>query len=162
HIMGRSWIALLVIVAACSSPRPPTPPPIPPLPPLVLTSPGPLLAGHGTAVCRDCHPDNKKEIHNALCLGCHQHQALAARIAAGKGFHASRAVKGQSCAACHLDHRGASYDPTGWANVGGRDAFDHALSGWALDGAHRTVECEKCHRTTDANGVTTYMGTDRL
>src|SRR5262245_23903298 len=150
--MGRSsWIALLVIAAACSSP-PARPPPVAtkPPPPPALTSPGPLTAGHQasdrTTGCRDCHVNNTKEISNALCLDCHQHQNLAARIARGQGFHASAVVKGKPCAACHLDHRGRAYDPTGWVSVkGGRDGFDHDLTGWPLQGAHTSAPCDRCH-----------------
>ena len=87
---------------------------------------------------------------------------LAQRIAAGRGFHASSAVFGKACASCHSDHRGATYDAMGWAALGGRDKFDHDYTGYALDGAHATVACDRCHTARTQLGRPRYISTDTL
>src|SRR3954468_18774083 len=78
------------------------------------SSPGPLTQSHGALDtkdrCTDCHVGDSKELANDKCLGCHDHQNLAARITAGKGFHASTAVKGKKCESCHHEHKGRGYD----------------------------------------------------
>ncbi len=166
---GSSWIALVLAVVACGSTRPPPPPPPPapaPPPPVVvapppaLVSPGPLSAGHAAFGCNQCHVDDSKDISNERCLACHE--LLRIRIVLGKGFHASVQVRGKSCGACHLDHRGAAYDTTGWASVGGRGKFDHDSTGWKLEGAHARRSCEDCHHGTDLHGLPTFVGTDKL
>jgi hypothetical protein len=56
------------------------------------------------------------------------------------------------CTGCHEDvHRGevtkdcvACHDNTDWHNV--RKTFDHSQAKFHLTGAHRSVECEKCHQ----------------
>src|SRR4051794_33934053 len=121
------------------------------------SSPGLLFAGHASIVkCDGCHaPD--MTLASAKCLACHA--ALGTRIAAGRGLHASKLVGGKQCQACHHDHRGAAYDPTGWTSLGGRDSFDHALAGWPLEGAHRLQRCAGCHNTRDQQGLDTYLVT---
>ncbi len=122
------------------------------------TSPGPLAAGHaGIARCDGCHTADTA-LAPAKCLACHV--ALSARIAAGRGLHAGKLVAGKQCQSCHHEHRGAAYDSTGWTSLaGGRDGFDHAVAGWPLEGAHRLQRCAGCHKTHDAHGLETYLGT---
>ncbi|MCX5746658.1 MAG: hypothetical protein NT062_29630, partial [Proteobacteria bacterium] len=131
------------------------------------SSPGALTSSHSALDtqnnCNDCHINNTKELSNDKCLGCHDHQDLASRIAAGKGFHASGGVKGKKCETCHHEHKGKSYDVMGWSSVkGGQDGFDHQLSGWPLNGAHGKTPCADCHKTKNGHGLKTFMGTDRL
>ncbi len=50
-------------------------------------------------------------------------------------------IKPQACRSCHTDHKGreakiVEFDPK---------QFDHALSDFALRGAHLKTECNKCH-----------------
>lgn len=129
-------------------------------------SPGPLTSSHGALDakdrCDDCHVGDSKELSNDKCLGCHDHQDLAGRIAAGKGFHASPVVKGKKCESCHHEHKGRAYDLMGWASIKGAEkGFDHELTSWQLKGKHATTACEDCHKTKDKQGLKTYMGTDR-
>ncbi|HEU4733672.1 MAG TPA: cytochrome c3 family protein [Kofleriaceae bacterium] len=131
------------------------------------SSPGPLTSSHGALDakdrCNDCHVNDSKDLSNDKCLGCHDHQNLKARIDAGKGFHASSAVKGKKCESCHHEHKGRGYDIMGWSAIkGGEKAFDHLLTGWKLNGKHAATECKDCHKAKDKQGLKTYMGTDRL
>lgn len=143
-------IAVVVVLAlgACGSPAKA---PVETRAPVVAvattpTSPGPLIEAHAALACVDCHADGSKSVRNDKCLGCHEHQTLAARVHAARGLHASHAVAGKPCESCHLDHRGAHYDASGWSGLsGGAAAFDHDLSGWKLEGAHAAVACASCH-----------------
>jgi len=152
---------VVLLVAACGAPT--SPPPAPPPPVVAFVSPGPLAASHTALACADCHVGTETMTSNNLCLGCHEHDGLRARINVGRGFHASAVVRGKACSVCHLDHRGAGFDPRGWKSVkGGERAFDHDLTGWNLDGAHAAVTCESCHVARNKSGLRVYMGTDRL
>jgi hypothetical protein len=111
--------------------------------------------------CTDCHVGNTKEIANAKCLDCHDHQPLTARIAVGRGFHASNLVRGKWCTTCHVDHRGRAFDPTGWNLLGGEARFDHDNTDWPLRGVHGTTACDRCHTKVDHQGIRVYAGTDR-
>src|SRR5262249_31756909 len=132
------------------------------------SSPGPLTSSHGALdnqqQCNDCHVNGTRDLSNDKCLACHDHQDLGARIAAGKGFHASALVKGKKCEVCHKEHKGRGFDLMGWASIkGGQKGFDHELAGWPLNGKHAQTDCAKCHKLRNkTQGLTTYMGTDRL
>lgn len=119
-------------------------------------SPGPMSKAHSHLTsfpvdCNKCHeagygvPDEK-------CLACHTHQPLRARIRADKGFHATKKVKAKKCKDCHAEH---IEEPPGsgrgrrttidWRPFGGKRNFNHRLTGWPLEGAHRYEKCESCH-----------------
>ncbi len=128
------------------------------------SSPGELAASHASLdsqdQCTTCHePDNS--ISANKCLACHEHQDLKARIDKREGFHVSAKVKGTPCKLCHQDHRGRKFDLMGWGAIGGAKAFDHKLAGWELGGKHATVKCEGCHKTSNKQGLRTYLNTDR-
>lgn len=104
--------------------------------------------------------------HQALaCASCHAPQE---RDANGRAFgHAKPRRAGQplaDCRACHADVHAGSFDMPGLPQeIGGRrgcerchdgaswtttrtGAFDHGVwSGFALDGAHATLDCTACH-----------------
>ena len=133
------------------------------------SSPGALSSSHAQwdnqQGCNDCHVDNTREISDQKCLNCHDHKDLGARIAAGKGFHASGAVKGKRCQTCHFEHKGRGKDDgmMGWSKVqGGQKGFDHGLTGWPLKGKHKTTDCAECHKAKNKAGVVVYMGTNTL
>lgn len=104
-----------------------------------LLSPGVLSKGHDafSGNCDACHlvfdgvPDGK-------CLKCHE--PIAARVAANDGFHAKH--QDAPCSSCHPDHRG--YDFAG-TTPEALKAFDHAETGFALEGGHATQKCVECH-----------------
>ena len=129
------------------------------------SSPGELATAHASLdaqdKCTTCHePDNSVSANK--CLGCHEHQDLAKRIAKNEGFHVSAKVKGVACKHCHQEHRGKKFDLMGWQAIGGEANFDHTLAGWPLEGKHAVVKCAKCHTTVDRQGLRTYMGTDKV
>jgi hypothetical protein len=93
-------------------------------------------------------------------MRCHDHDPLPLPLKAG--FHASRAVRGKACEACHHEHKGRNYDLMGWKSVpGGAAKFDHALTGWPLPAAYRATRCTMCHTTIDTQGHQLYLGADR-
>ena len=131
------------------------------------SSPGPLSQSHASLDnannCNDCHVNGTKDLDNDKCLSCHDHEDLKGRIASGKGYHASSAVKGKSCGSCHLEHKGRGYDIMGWKSVaGGEKQFNHEQTGWPLNGKHAVTDCADCHKLRDKQGLKTYMGTDKL
>jgi hypothetical protein len=132
-------------------------------------APGPMSRAHrelnGPLNCNKCHaagnsvPDDK-------CLACHTHQPLRARIRAKKGFHATDDVKSKACKDCHAEH---VEEPPGsgkgrrttidWRPFGGKRNFNHRLTGWPLEGAHRYAKCEKCHdKKYPKSKLPTYLG----
>lgn len=96
------------------------------------TAPGPSSRAHEaiSGNCDACHMPFKG-LPNEKCLTCHT---------ALKKFHQS--VAAQKCNACHAEHKGPTGDLT---KPAARQAFDHALTGMALVGAHAKVKCESCH-----------------
>ncbi len=107
-------------------------------------SPGKLSAAHAEldrpTDCFKCH-EPKKSATAGRCLACHTE--LAARVAAGRGYHGGDPKRREECNACHAEHGGRELRPVVWE--GGRDAFDHAATGYPLEGGHAGVPCEKCH-----------------
>jgi hypothetical protein len=107
-------------------------------------SPGPLAEPHaaleGAANCLRCH-SSEKGVDPQRCLDCHR--LIAARIEAGRGLHARPGYA--DCKSCHIDHHGRDFELVWWGEEG-MEAFDHALSGYRLEGAHRDLGCRDCHR----------------
>ncbi len=106
-------------------------------------SPGPLSKVHahldGNANCTKCHSRGDGGM-DAKCLQCHRE--ITALRAQKRGFHGR---KPGACASCHPDHAGRDFAMIEWPG-GTRDTFDHALTGWPLDGKHKTVACTDCHK----------------
>jgi hypothetical protein len=123
-------------------------------------SPGPLTKSHtsleGQSNCDECHTKGK-ELSNEKCLTCHDHQDMAARIRAGKGFHVSDIVAGKACWLCHSEHKGLGHDVMGWASIGREERFDHRWAGWPLTGAHAQVKCDKCHLRKNKAGIRIHL-----
>jgi len=132
-------------------------------------SPGKLHKAHsgleGIENCSKCH-SGKQKIVPSRCLSCHK--ALNARIAAGKGLHAQEGYG--DCETCHVEHHGRDYELIWWPD--GKDQFDHSLTGYALEGKHKDVPCEKCHQAQNIRNKQelidqgkdlnhTYLGLDR-
>ncbi len=125
------------------------------------SSPGLLSESHATIDgkdhCNDCHTGGR-ELSNNKCLDCHDHNDLRDQIRANRGFHASAKVKGKKCESCHFEHKGRNYDLRGWRSVGGEKNFDHDLTGWELEGKHAAIDCARCHRRTNRQGLRIYLG----
>jgi len=126
------WITLLLSVMVPASA-------------LAQLSPGDLAEPHaeleGLANCVKCHklgvgPSDR------LCLDCHAEidEGLKSR----RGYHQLVTQGGEkSCPECHSDHNGREFELVFWPE--GPDRFDHALTGYALDGAHSALKCRQCH-----------------
>jgi hypothetical protein len=107
-----------------------------------LVMPGPLVQGHAKLEreCSSCHEPFSRQSQSRLCLACHKE--IAADRSARKGLHGRAPdASAQDCRHCHTDHKGRDADIV----LLDRDLFDHALTDFALNGAHRTVACDGCH-----------------
>ena len=109
-------------------------------------SPGKLSRAHaaleGATQCFKCH-EPRKATTATRCFECHR--PLQTRLAAGAGYHATLAEARQGrCSRCHAEHGGAENTLIRWP--GGRDAFEHRHTGFALDGKHAGLRCDACHK----------------
>ena len=109
-------------------------------------SPGPLSRAHsslsGPTNCVACHKLGALKTYK--CLECHTE--IASRISSGKGFHArvvQRDSGSQGCASCHSEHNGENFALIRWDPS--LERFDHAKTGWPLQGKHAAVSCQQCH-----------------
>ena len=111
-------------------------------------SPGPLSRRHadleGVLQCTKCHTfgTGRQELK---CSSCHTE--IVERLKDKRGYH-SRVVdtsKGNAaCATCHAEHVGRDFDLIRWPPPG-RASFDHAQTGYRLEGKHRSLQCNQCH-----------------
>jgi hypothetical protein len=108
-------------------------------------SPGKLSSFHvsleGIGNCTSCH-EIGKEPTNDRCLKCHG--IIQAHMDASRGYHSANEVRSKKCAQCHSEHHGREFQLVFWKD--GRDKFDHALTGYSLEGKHQGLGCDKCHR----------------
>ncbi|MGE5324573.1 MAG: cytochrome C, partial [Actinomycetota bacterium] len=109
-------------------------------------SPGPLSKAHeslsGLTQCTTCH---KLGTGGALkCLDCHGE--IRQRLALKQGFHAavvSKESPDKDCVRCHSEHNGENFQLIRWEPS--REKFDHAKTGYALEGKHASLQCKQCH-----------------
>ncbi len=102
-----------------------------------------LDGAHAMVKCIQCHAPSPK-VNSAAriapdfasatgaCGACHQR----ADVHAGQ----FRIGREEDCSVCHSS---SSWKPSG---------FSHERTRFALDVAHRNVECQKCHKSRDENG----------
>jgi len=106
-----------------------------------LISPGKLSRAHagltGITQCTACHELGSRGSSDARCLACHT--PLQEQIREGRGLHAGYAEP--SCATCHKEHFGESFDVLRFDSL----SFDHASTGFELTGSHAALECRACH-----------------
>lgn len=110
-------------------------------------SPGPLSTPHqslsGTTECARCH-EFGASTPTFKCLDCHKE--IAKLLSEQRGYHAQLQMKnpnGKDCVRCHLEHNGVDFQLIHWEHP--PQQFDHRLTGYALEGKHAAVACEKCH-----------------
>jgi hypothetical protein len=107
-----------------------------------LVMPGPLVSGHAKLEkdCSNCHEPFSQASQTRLCLDCHKE--TRADRQANRGLHGRdpRAAK-LECNHCHTDHEGRSADIVQLDT----EAFNHALTNFALRDAHAAVPCSGCH-----------------
>ncbi len=109
-----------------------------------LVSPGPMSAAHADQEeqCGACHALFSKSTQTTLCLDCHE--AIAGDMARQEGFHGTGGrLEGTECRSCHSEHQGRDADIVGLVP----EAFDHALTGFALTGGHADASCQDCHQS---------------
>ena len=107
-----------------------------------LLMPGELSTAHAKLEekCEACHKPFSKEAQDGLCLDCHKE--VAADRSGKSGFHGKSTLSlNQSCNACHSDHLGRDADIVGLDHL----VFDHKLTNYPLDGAHKVIPCDSCH-----------------
>ncbi|MFN7996250.1 MAG: hypothetical protein U0Q18_21745 [Bryobacteraceae bacterium] len=95
------------------------------------TSTGFALVGvHATTACSACHVNNNYSLTSGTCWNCHQTDYNNANNPPHKaaGFP-------QDCTMCH----GSS--AVNWTSA----TFNHTTTGFALTGAHTTLQCAQCH-----------------
>ena len=99
----------------------------------------PLYGKHSSTLCGSCHRKKENETSSIIfssikkdCEGCHQ------------DIHSGQfRVEGISdCSRCH------SFE--NWKP----EKFDHTKTEFNLEGAHKNVECSKCHPKVEVNGTT--------
>ena len=126
-----------------------------------LLSPGELARPHenleGDAHCVDCHAQGRR-VDTARCTHCHTD--IGTQLRAQRGLHGKQ-YRGQDCGHCHVEHRGLDHDLVRWPG-GSQKAFDHASTGYALQGAHAKQGCDACHgRKKSSRGARTFLGLSR-
>jgi hypothetical protein len=107
-------------------------------------SPGPLSRAHssleGAEKCLECHGRGEDAL-SENCTSCHAE--IEFQRAHGLGLHGTQS--GADCAACHPEHAGVDFELIDWG-ADGRAGFEHARTGWRLEGRHASTECRECHR----------------
>ena len=89
----------------------------------------PLLGRHLTVTCKDCHATPRFKDAPKACIGCHLRDDRHKR------------VFGENCASCHNVRAWSIWD------------FDHdRRSRFKLDGAHKALGCEACHKRPAPSG----------
>ena len=100
-----------------------------------------LIGPHATAPCQSCHAQNATQQYTGTpttCLGCHRKDYQNSQ-------NPNHLLAGFSTD-CMLCHRISG--PT-WGG-----GFDHQLTVFPLTGAHRAVQCTKCHTTPSFKSTT--------
>jgi hypothetical protein len=93
----------------------------------------PLSGRHAAVACEKCHKTSGAG-------------AETRRVYAGVPF--------ASCSNCHADtHRGrlgsacaSCHSTAGWSSILKTSNFDHSKTAYPLEGGHRAVSCDKCHK----------------
>jgi len=88
-----------------------------------------LTGTHLTTPCTQCHVNNNYKLTNTACVSCHQtdyNNALSPVNHVAAGFPTT-------CDSCH--------DTVVWTD----GKFNHTTTGFALTGAHATLQCTQCH-----------------
>jgi len=111
--------------------------------PETLLMPGKVIAAHAEYEedCSQCHDRTDRSRQSALCLACHKD--VAADATQRRGFHGRLpGIDTAQCRACHSEHLGRDADVVKLVP----EQFDHAMTDFVLEGAHRSLACDSCHR----------------
>ena len=106
-----------------------------------LLMPGEVAKAHAKweTECSKCHDRTNSSRQSALCVDCHKEIGDDLRLT--RGFHGHALKPGTACTACHTEHKGRTADIVRFD----RESFDHAITGFKLDGHHATATCSVCH-----------------
>lgn len=107
-----------------------------------LLMPGELTSAHAKLEqdCKQCHESFSRGDQARLCRTCHD--KVDRDIANKRGFHGtSPQASTHDCHDCHSEHKGRDADIVGLKPA----LFDHRQTDFALQGAHRVLECSACH-----------------
>jgi len=119
-----------------------------------IFSPGPLARPHaqleGLANCTKCH-EAGEQLSPEHCLACHKE--LRPTLLSGKGLHGRIPPAERDCEKCHHEHQGRDFKLVDWG-APGRKGFDHARTGYALEGKHAKADCARCHDPRLVSDVT--------
>ncbi len=117
-----------------------------------LVTPGPLASAHARleSSCDNCHSSFRKEAQNGKCVACHK--GVGSDISSRTRYHGkSSAARTGTCKSCHSEHQGRNYALIKL----NRSTFNHNLTDYPLEGAHRQVDCTQCHgRGNNYRGIT--------
>jgi len=108
-----------------------------------LLMPGKVSQAHAKHEedCSLCHDRTDRSRQTALCLDCHKE--TAGDIAKKVGLHGRmKNIAATQCKACHSEHLGRDADIVKFD----RTTFDHVGTDFDLEGAHRGLACESCHK----------------
>jgi hypothetical protein len=100
--------------------------------------------------CRACHTAPWETARMAdRCVTCHTE--ITAEISDATQLHGviMQNARTLSCRECHQEHRGASAALTDLGN----NPFPHDALGFPLEGAHASVQCDKCHINNTFTGT---------
>lgn len=108
-------------------------------------SPGPLSKAHrsldSATQCANCHKFGGGAAI-LKCLDCHTE--IAERLSSRRGLHATYGVpagSSQGCEGCHSEHNGREFPLVKFDTK----SFDHKRTGYALEGKHAALTCNRCH-----------------
>lgn len=108
-------------------------------------SPGPLSRAHqelnGPTECMRCH-ELRASQPMFLCLDCHEE--IRVRLLNRRGLHPNimdPQLRIRGCERCHSEHNGANFLLVKFD----LQTFDHAKTGFRLEGKHATLKCAQCH-----------------
>jgi hypothetical protein len=118
-----------------------------------MISPGPLVLVHSAKISADncvaCHT-RSGPVTNVACLACHAEITKA--LEQHTGYHGQ--LKGD-CVTCHTEHQSAGADLRNFD----KRAFNHDLAQFKLNGSHRLLICDQCHRQhSPTAGETRFIG----
>ncbi len=82
------------------------------------------------------------------CAKCHK-----VEMKNGKKFQQFAGIPFKNCNSCHKDHHNGEFgtdckschDTESFSKMRSTSAFNHNLTGFALEGKHKTIDCKKCH-----------------
>jgi hypothetical protein len=94
--------------------------------------------------CGNCHDRSNRVTQSSLCLDCHKD--IAEDVHNRRNFHGRMPNAGTGeCRACHSEHKGREADILQLDPA----QFDHALTAFALEGAHSHLDCTACHKKVE-------------